>query len=264
MATRTKASQRADTKSEAIVLIGEPPRLQGTMTIHNHTDEKLKVKTLRLCLADGENAEGRQLDLEVAARVPPHSSVRVLVSVNVGDSFPPGEYRGHVNTEGETQDAVLHVLERRELRVLPESFSIVGTPGTHVKRPIVFTNLGNVAATIPKYAIVSVGEPAAPLTLFHVAVSQKGGEGHQAVLDQYAGLLSKSEVSPVRAVFREHGGQTLAAGETRQSEVLFELPGNLARNRVYLGELNIDTAVCAFRLRVENGGNDSGSPKGRT
>jgi hypothetical protein len=68
----------------------------------------------------------------------------------------------------------------------------------------------------------------------------------------------------VRALLRELGGQTLAPGETRQGEIVFELPGNLARNRVYLGELNIDTAVCSFRLQVENGGTDAASAKGRT
>ena len=264
MATRTKPSSHADTRSDVIVLIGEPPRLEGTMTIHNHTNEKVKVKTLRLCLAGRENSDGRELDLDVGARVPPHSSARVLVSLNVGDSFGPGEYRGHVETAGEKQEAVLHVLERREMRVLPQSFSVVAAAGAQVKRPIVFTNLGNVAATIPKHAVISVGEPAAPLTLFHVAVSQKGGEGHQAVLDQYAGLLSKSEVSPVRALLGELGGQTLAPGETRQGEIQFELPRNLARNRVYVGDLNLDTAVCSFTLQVENGGDDSASPKGRT
>jgi len=263
MATRTKASQHADTKSGALVLIGEPPRLQGTMTLHNHTDEKLKVKTLKLRLADAGNAEGRTLDLQLAARVPPNASARVLVNLEVGDSFPPGEYRGQIAFGDETRDAVLHVIERREMRVLPQSFSIVAAPGTQVTRPIVFTNLGNVPATIPKFALISVGEPAAPLTLFHVAVSQKGGEGHQAVLDQYAGLLSKSEVSPVQAVLRDLGGQALAPGETRQSEIQFDLPKNLTRNRVYEGEFNIDTAVCSFRLQVENGGTDGGSPKGR-
>jgi hypothetical protein len=264
MAARTKASQHADTRSEAIVLIGEPPRLQGTMTLHNRTDEKLKVKTLKLRLADGEDAEGRELALQLAARVPPNASARVLATLEVGDSFPPGEYRGNVEVGDETQQAVLHVLERRELRVLPQSFSIVAAAGTQVTRPIVFTNLGNVPATIPKFALISVGEPAAPLTLFHVAVSQKGGEGHQAVLDHYAGLLSRSEASPVQAVLRESGGQTLAPGETRQGEIQFELPKNLTRNRIYEGEFNIDTAVCFLRLQVENGGTDAASPKGRT
>ena len=264
MATRTKASQHADTKSEAIVLIGEPPRLQGTMTLHNQTDEKLKVKTLKLRLADAPNAQGRELDLQLAARVPPNASARELVNLEVGDSFPPGEYRGRIAVGDEAQDAVLHVLERREMRVLPQSFNIVASAATQVTRPIVLTNLGNVPVVIPKFALISVGEPAAPLTLFHVAVSQKGGEGHQAVLDQYAGLLSKSEASPVQAVLRELGGQTLAPGETRQGDIQFELPKNLTRNRVYEGEFNIDTAVCFLRLQVENGATDTASPKGRT
>jgi hypothetical protein len=202
--------------------------------------------------------------LQLAARVPPNSSARVLANLEVGDSFPPGEYRGQIAVGDETQGAVLHVLERREMRVLPQSFNIVAAPGARVTRPIVFTNLGNVPATIPKFTLISAGEPAAPLTLFHVAVSQKGGEGHQAVLDHYAGLLSKSEASPVQAVLGELGGQTLAPGETRQGEIQFELPKNVTRNRVYEGDFSIDTAICSFRLQVENGGTDAASPRGRT
>jgi len=255
MATTQQMPARPwDIPAGPILLVGQPPRLTGMLKLINRGDDKIKIKSLpiRVKLSDKDDAY-LDLELELSARLPARGSSHVIAGVPVGEDIAPGNYAAEVDLGGERRAAVLHVLERRDLMVLPESFELFVTPGASLVRPVVITNLGNVAFVVPKVALVPLGQRGALFSNFHIAIAQKGQESHQAALNRYASLLSQAEPEPMKAVFRGIGGETIAAGETRAGEIEFEPPAKLARHGQYLGQFNVGSFICGVELSVDNG-----------
>lgn len=237
-----------------ILLVGPPPRLAGRVTVANRGGEKLKVKALDLRV---KGAPDRTFALQLAARVAPGATAAFNAQAVVDETMSPGTYQAEVDVEGESRPAVLHVLERRELSVIPETFELAGAPGESVTHPAVIANAGNLEATLPKVALAGIGEEGALQSLFHVAISRRGREGHVPALDAYAALLSETEVEPVKVLLGEAAGATLAPGETRAVQLTFELPDRLARHRFYRGTFLIGRTRCMLELAAGNGNSDT-------
>jgi hypothetical protein len=245
-----------------ILLVGTPPRLSGRVTLANRSAERLKVKTLDLRLTGPRDlAPDRTFALQLSARVAPGASASFTAQAVVDETMPPGTYQAEVDVGGELRAAVLHVLERREVTVAPELFDLAGAPGESVVHPAVITNAGNVEATLPKVVLAGLGEDGALHSLFHVAMSQRGREGHIAALDAYAALLAEAEVDAAKVLLGEAAGATLAPGEARAVQLTFELPARLARHRLYRGTFLIGRTRCTIELVTENGAPDTRTPR---
>jgi hypothetical protein len=230
---------------ERLVLIGPPERLAGIVRLSNPGPEKLKVKSAPITLKDGGTAL-----LTVGARLAPGATQHVEAEVALDPRTPPGERHGEVVLGDQKQAVVLKVLERRAVAVVPSAFELHGAPGATVGVPVVLTNLGNVAFDVPKLALVALGEAQAFTHLFHVAMAKKGGEGHQAALDNFAQLLSASEVDAPKAWFGDGAACTLAPGDRLETEIRFELPANLARHRLYRGTFALGRTLCSVEIEV--------------
>jgi hypothetical protein len=245
-----------------ILLVGTPPRLSGRVTLANRSAEKLKVKTLDLRLTGARDPESSRIfPLQLSARVAPGASASFTAQAVVDETMPPGTYQAEVDLAGEWRTAVLQVLERREFSVAPELFELAAAPGESVTHPAVIANAGNVPATLPKVALAGLGEDGALHSLFHVAMSQRGREGHVAALDAYAALLAEAEVDAVKVLLGEAVGATLAPGEARAVQLTFELPARLARHRLYRGTFLIGRTRCTIELVTENGASDPRTPR---
>jgi hypothetical protein len=257
------APSRAWDVAGPVHLVGTPPRLSGRVTIANHGADKLKVKTLDLRVKGlRKSAPALACIMQVSARVAPGASSSFIAQAVVDDAMPPGTYEAEIDVGGETRPAVLHVLERRELVVTPGAFDLVGAPGASVAHPAVIVNAGNVEATVPKVALAALGEQGALHSLFHVAMSQAGREGHVKALDAYAALLAQSEVDPVKVTFGDASGAKLAPGESRAVQLQFELPARLARHRVYRGAFLVGKTRCTLDITTENGNQETRTPRG--
>jgi hypothetical protein len=258
MNAQRATSSRAWDVVGPILLVGPPPRLSGRVTVANRGTDKLKVKALDLRL---KKAPARTFALQLAARVAPGASTAFTAQAVVDETMPPGAYEAEVDLDGEPRPAVLHVLERRELSVNPETFDVVGAPGESVTHPAVIANSGNLDVTLPKVTLAAIGEDGALQSLFHVAMAQRGRDGHVPALDAYAALLSESEVEPVKVLFGDAAGATLAPGETRAVQLTFELPARLARHRFYRGAFLIGRTRCMLELAGDNATSDTRSPR---
>ena len=258
MNAQRATSSRAWNVVDPILLVKPPPLLSDRVTIANHGTDKLKVKALDLRL---KKAPARTFALQLAARVAPGASAAFMAQAVVDEVMPPGAYEAEVDVEGESRPAVLHVLERRELSVNPETFDLAGAPGESVTHPAVIANSGNLDATLPKVALAAIGEQGALQSLFHVAMAQRGRDGHVPALDAYAALLAESEVEPVKVLLGDAGGATLGPGEARAVELTFELPARLARHRFYRGTFLIDRTRCGLELAADNATSDTRSPR---
>jgi len=249
----TPAAARIEVAPGPLVLIGAPPLLRGSVHLSNPGGEKLKLKTAALRLdSKAWGDPHRPLQLAVGARLAAGGAVHAPVSVAIDPRTPPGEVRGEVSfgDDGPAREIVLKVLERRAVAVTPSRFEVHGQPGEAVTLPVVITNLGNVPFTVPRVALVALGEDQAFTQLFHVAMARKGGEGHQAALDAFVELLGATEVDAAKAVIVDGGGTSLAPGEPLSTGLRFELPVRLARHRVYQGSFTIGKTQCDLEIEV--------------
>jgi hypothetical protein len=259
MAMQNATRPRLDIARERLVLIGTPPMLGGMLRLANPGAEKVKLKSAVLRLNDGQWGDPHvSLLLDIGARLPAGVTAHAPVSLAIDPRMPPGEWRGEVRFDelGETRDVVLRVLEHRAQAVTPSRFELYGRPGASVRMPVVIGNLGNVAFTVPKVALVALGEDNAFHQLFHVAMARKGGEGHQAALDAFTQLLGATEVDAAKALVGAGAGKPLAAGESLETEITFELPARLARHRAYHGTFSIGKAQCDVEIEVASEADD--------
>jgi hypothetical protein len=235
----------ASSITERLVLIGPPERLAGIVRLSNPGSDKLKIKSAPVTLKEGGTAL-----LTVGARLVPGATQHVEAVVALDPRTPPAELHGEVVLGDQKHAVVLKVLERRSVAIVPSAFELHGAPGTSVSVPVVLTNLGNVAFELPRLALAALGEVQAFTHLFHVAMAKKGGEGHQAALDNFAQLLNASEVDAPKAWFGDGAACTLAPGARLETQIRFELPANLARHRLYRGTFAVGRTVCSVEIEV--------------
>ncbi|MBE2242908.1 MAG: hypothetical protein IAE86_09145 [Burkholderiaceae bacterium] len=253
MANVQSMPPRLSVGSRRLVLIGAPPLLEGVLALANPGGEKLKLKSGLVQLKDSPWGDPHlPLQLTVSARVAGGLAVQVPVTLTVDPRMPPGNYAGELRFEGDDKprEVRLKVLEHRAVVVAPASFELQGAPGASLTVPAVVANLGNVPFTLPKVALVALGEDSAVTQLFHVAMANKGAQGHVAALDAYAQLVAAAEVDAAKVVIGAGAGEPIAPGESLETSFTFELPARLARHRSYHGSFRIGRASCSVDLEV--------------
>ena len=253
MANVQSIPPRLSVGARRLVLIGAPPLLEGILALANPGGDKLKLKSALVHLKDTQWGDPHlPLRLTVSARVAGGLAVQVPVTLTVDPRMPPGDYAGELRFEGDDKprEVQLKVLERRDVAVAPASFELHGTPGASLIVPAVVANLGNVPVVLPKVALVALGEDSAVTQLFHVAMANKGAEGHVAALDAYAQMVAAAEVDAAKVVVGAGAGEPIAPGESRETSFRFELPARLARHRSYHGSFKIGRASCSVELET--------------
>ncbi|MFT7774052.1 hypothetical protein [Roseateles sp.] len=236
---------------ERIVLIGAPSLLSGLVRMSNRSAEALKIKNTLLRTQDG-----RELQLTLGLRVPPGVTAHARASVQLDPRTPPGDIRAEAIVGEEARDVLIRVLEHREVALYPQSFRIHGRPGAQVPVPAVLTNLGNVPFSVPRVALLAVSQAQGFEQMFHVAMAQAGSKGHQAALDLFAQMLGASEVDAPKVLFNAAAGKQLAAGDSVETELGFELPAKLARHGLYMGSFTLGGAQYPVEIEVDAPGSD--------
>lgn len=239
------------TPTERIVLIGAPSLLSGLVRMSNRSAETLKIKSAPLRTQDG-----RELLLTLGLRVPPGATAHSPASLRLDPRTPPGDIKGEAIFGDEARDVLIRVLEHREVALYPQGFRIHGKPGAQVPVPAVLTNLGNVPFTVPRVALLAVSQAQGFEQMFHVAMAQAGSKGHQAALDVFAQMLGASEVDAPKVVFGVAATRQLAAGESVETELSFELPAKLARHGLYLGGFTLGGVQYPVEIEVDVAGTD--------
>lgn len=253
--TQVHPVRLAHAQDEPLVFYGPPTALHGNIRLHNTSEEKVRLRSLTLETPKLRGTAGLPLQrLELAVRLYPSEQVSAQASICVDPTTPPGTYEATVLLGDRRQPVVIHVTERVDLRVSPQSVSLYTEGERTFRGEFVVQNAGNVPLRLGGKCLV-------PLTvsLPMGAAIQDGLEKAcdaepNEVLKKLVCAWSEQQVGEA-LITRED--VTLAPGETRKIAGACRLPSNLHSFRRYAARLALYNA--SIDLEVYTGE----LPKGR-
>ena len=262
---------------------GRPPFIHGTVSVHNRSDERVRVRSMTLGAGGlaryhrrgagvapeaGEGARGGRrpalpLDLEIrpSRRVGPFERASVPAYVRIDRFTAPGEYEARVRFGDQHAPAVIVVQESHRLDLVPDRITVTAAAGETIVRRVAITNQGNVPFSTRKAALA----PLEALGMLHrslaVALTEAGHDGHAKFLDRFVRELAEHEVPPAK-VKVEIQDQEIAPGETKLVELSIRLPADLKRRRSYTSRIDFREKRLAVEVNVE-GSADPSTPRPR-
>jgi hypothetical protein len=253
---------------------GRPPFIRGTVSVHNRSDERVRVRSMTLGAAGlapyhgrgagaaREPAKGpaadRPSDLEIrpSRRVGPFERASVPAYVRIDRFTPPGEYEARVRFGDQHAPAVMVVQESHRLDLVPDRITVTAAAGETIVRRVAITNQGNVSFSTRKAALA----PLEALGMLHrslaVALTEAGHDGHAKFLDRFVRELADHEVPPAK-VKVEIQDQEIAPGETKLVELSIRLPADLKRRRSYTSRIDFREKRLAVEVNVEGSADQS-------
>lgn len=254
---------------------GRPPFIRGTVSVHNRSDERVRVRAMTLGAAGLTPYHGRgreaakgpaadlpsDLEIRPSRRVGPFERATVPAYVRIDRFTPPGEYEARVRFGDQHAPAVIVVQESHRLDLVPDRITITAAAGETIVRRVAITNQGNVAFSTRKAALA----PLEALGTLHrslaIALTEAGHEGHAKFLDRFVRELADNEVPPAK-VKVEIQDQEIAPGETKLVELSIRLPADLKRRQSYTSRINFREKRLAVEVNVE-GSADQAPPRPR-
>lgn len=245
---------------------GRPPFIRGTVSVHNRSDERVRVRAMTLGAAGLAPYHGRgaareaakgpaaelpaDLEIRPSRRVGPFERASVPAYVRIDRFTPPGEYEARVRFGDQHAPAVIVVQESHRLDLVPDHITVTAAAGETIVRRIAITNQGNVAFSTRKAALA----PLEALGTLHrslaIALTESGYEGHVKFLDRFVRELADNEVPPAK-VKVEIQDQEIAPGETKLVELSIRLPADLKRRQSYTSRINFREKRLAVEVNVE-------------
>lgn len=215
-----------------VLFSGTPPVLRGEVALENRSDEHLKVRRVATTAGAGLVVG----DVRLAARLEPGTAARVPARLRVDAHTPAGRYTTNLEVDGHTVEAEVLVFERDAVEIQPRPLYLRGVAGETVSQPLVVTNRGNVAHTIPPAGSVHLGEKDWFGRSMVFALRETGEEeGHAAYLDRLFQEFRTTLPAPARLKVTSAGGDELAPGTTMELALEVVLPEGLVKGRRYVG-----------------------------
>ncbi|HEX7217052.1 MAG TPA: hypothetical protein VF578_22775 [Methylomirabilota bacterium] len=253
---------------------GRPPFIHGTVSVHNRSDERVRVRSMTLGAAGLAPYHGRgagaarepangpaadvpsDLEIRPSRRVGPFERASVPAYVRVDRFTPPGEYEARVRFGDQHAPAVIVVQESHRLDLVPDRITVTAAAGETIVRRVAITNQGNVPFSTRKAALA----PLEALGMLHrslaVALTEAGHDGHAKFLDRFVRELAEHEVPPAK-VKVEIQDQEIAPGETKLVELSIRLPADLKRRRSYTSRIDFREKRLAVEVNVEGSADQS-------
>lgn len=217
------------------IFSGVPPLCVGDIDLINESDDKVRVRRIPV-VGYGDAALPAGLsELRVATLLPPGHRMRARAFFRVDPSTRPGTYRADLSCGNQQEPVIVHVWERRTVRIDPGEIRLRGAAGEHLTTVVVVRNDGNVTENMRDLALVFLEEHnwVGRSAVFALRET-KAEEGHQAYLDRVLYELKDSLARPARVNLRSEVTE-LHPGETREVELEMTLPGELMKGRTYFG-----------------------------
>jgi len=199
--------------------VGQPPTLNATIEFVNDSSDKNRVRYLEL--ADFEIATPAQV--RVMGRLQAKECRSLNAAVNIQAATPAGEYAGVVRCGEEQQAAVLHVLERFDLEVLPQELELHASGGDKVTATVVAVNRGNVDFIVPKVTKIHLEEDDWVGRSAVAALKNARPAGFDDFMNKLTGEVFARQVSAATVNVRT-GNYRIAAGQTGTLELEIQLP----------------------------------------
>lgn len=243
---------------------GRPPFLRGTVGLINHSEERVRVRSLVLAGAglvsyrerDGgapRAAAAPPLEVRPSRQMRPLEEARVAAYVRIDRFTPPGEYEARLRLGDQEAPAVVFVQESHRVDLVPDRITLSASAGQTVVRRVAVTNEGNVPFSTRRAALAPLEALGALHRSLAVALTEAGHEGHGKFLDRFVRELADHEVAPAK-VKLDVSDQEIAPGETKVVEVSIRLPAELRRRRSYTSRIRFAAKSLVVEVNVEGGG----------
>lgn len=231
------------------IMSGVPPMCSGELEIINTSDEKVKVRAIAAIPTAREALAVRGLgELRLAARMAPRDRARVHAHFLVDPYMPPGKYTADLACGDQREQVVVHVFEKREIRVAPDRLPFRGTGGDILSHVLLITNHGNVTHTVPPLALVHLEERDwVGRSLVYALRQMEEGEGHHAYLDRLVREMRATDQRPARVTFHAEPPE-IHPGETREIRLEIALPETLIKGRTYVRVLPFMSTELLFEV----------------
>lgn len=253
---------------------GRPPFIRGMVSVHNRSDERVRVRSMTLGAAGLAPYHGRgagaarepangpaadvpsDLEIRPSRRVGPFERASVPAYVRIDRFTAPGEYEARVRFGDQHAPAVIVVQESHRLDLVPDRITVTAAAGETIVRRVAITNQGNVPFSTRKAALA----PLEALGMLHrslaIALTEAGHDGHAKFLDRFVRELADHEVPPAK-VKVEIQDQEIAPGETKLVELSIRLPADLKRRRSYTSRIDFREKRLAVEVNVEGSADQS-------
>lgn len=249
---------------EPIVLMGHPEVLQGDLNLKNPLDEKIKLRDMRLRQVIPE-----EVDEKVKEPIQPKSQKlrtvllrpgqqrRLRLTMGLEPNTPPGEYRGEIEVAGRTQSVVLHVTEKVDIRIAPQSVVVENLSGESVKKRIVVGNRGNVPISIGEIGAVPLDDEQLQCRTLRAAAAAVGDE-IKTFQEYLAIILYQAKVvmehSGALRVRNLSGTTVVNPGEVKPVDLEIRVPEGLDKRSRFRGVVALYTANLEFLIVPASGG----------
>jgi hypothetical protein len=239
------------------IFSGVPPLCVGDVDLINESDDKVRVRRIPVVGHMEQKVSSLGLgEVRVATPLLPRRRTRARAFFRVDPFMPPGTYKADLSSGGQQEAVVVHVWEKRSLRIDPGEIRLHGTAGDVVTSLVVVTNQGNVPETLREIALVFLEERNWLGRSAVFAMRETTAEdGHQAYLDRFLHELKDSLARPARVNLRSEIAE-LQPGETREIELDITLPTELMKGRMYFGSTKFMSSRLIFKVEC-TGANSS-------
>jgi hypothetical protein len=243
---------------------GAPPFIRGTVSLVNHSEELVRVRSLVLGAAGLAPYRGRgaashraaaapALEVRPSRQIRPLEEARVAAYVRIDRFTPPGEYEARLRVGDQEAPAVVFVQESHRVDVVPDRITLSASAGQTIVRRVAVTNDGNVPFSTRRAALAPLEALGALHRSLALALTEAGHEGHGKFLDRFVRELADHEVAPAK-VKLDVSDQEIAPGETKVVEVSIRLPAELKRRRSYTSRIRFADTTLAVEVNVEGSG----------
>ena len=175
----------------------------------------------------------------------PYEERRLLLTLVIDPTTPPGEYRAEVELAGQCRTTVLHVSELLDITVRPPSIVLLNRPDQPQRKRIVVANDGNVAFAIGHIGDVDLEDDFLARHTARVVVEPPSQVGKQEVEKPLVVLLRIAHegayVEAGMSVRKVGDELNLAPGETMPIDLDITLQKELRANSRFRGRVPFGT-----------------------
>lgn len=232
-------------EGEPLVFAGPPRQLTGRVELHNRSDVDVVLRDA--ILRDPDKVFSmRPMRQSISPLVlKPYEERRLLLTLVIDPTTPPGEYRAEVELAGQCRTTVLHVSELLDITVRPPSIVLLNRPDQPQRKRIVVANDGNVAFAIGHIGDVDLEDDFLARHTARVVVEPPSQVGKQEVEKPLVVLLRIAHegayVEAGMSVRKVGDELDLAPGETMPIDLDITLQKELRANSRFRGRVPFGT-----------------------
>ncbi|MGH8315275.1 MAG: hypothetical protein ACRETU_09020 [Steroidobacterales bacterium] len=232
-------------EGEPLVFAGPPRQLTGRVELHNRSDVDVVLRDA--ILRDPDKVFSmRPMRQSISPLVlKPYEERRLLLTLVIDPTTPPGEYRAEVELAGQCRTTVLHVSELLDITVRPPSIVLLNRPDQPQRKRIVVANDGNVAFAIGHIGDVDLEDDFLARHTARVIVeppSQVGKQEFEKPLVVLLRIAHEGAYVEAGMSVRKVGDELdLAPGETMPIDLDITLQKELRANSRFRGRVPFGT-----------------------